>query len=468
MSLFIPMLVLGLVTSVHCVAMCGPLVLTYAVKGEVDGPWYRRMTPNAAYQAAKILSYMTVGLVLGFVGSAFNLAGIRGYVMLGAAVFMILLGLSMTGWFPGLRILTPKPPKFLIKALMKLRKRANAEADAGDSTLMTPIMFGLITGLMPCAPLINAQLVAAASGSAITGAIGMFAFGLGTAPLMFAFGTASGLLTAKVKDRMMTVLAVVVIVFGAVMLNRGLMLLGSPLTFNTVKTAVLGTPATTPQAPTTGATASDGVTEVKLAIQNTQFVPATLQIPADKPVRLVVDRQEANACSDQIVFPQLGVSADLAPNATTVVNLPATKSGTFTMTCGMGMMSGQLVVGAAAASTGAAESATGISPIAIALMLALAGVAAYGFAKGRKRPAPACPAPAQASAATATAHAKGGKGSDASKGQTVSRKPSSTTEAGVAGEAPRILGLGPAELIIVGIAVLAAVLVGLAAGGMLG
>ncbi len=104
MSLFIPMLVLGLVTSVHCVAMCGPLVLTYAVKGEVDGPWYRRMTPNAAYQGAKILSYMTVGLVLGLVGSAFNLAGIRGYVMVGAAVFMILLGLSMTGLFPGLRI----------------------------------------------------------------------------------------------------------------------------------------------------------------------------------------------------------------------------------------------------------------------------------------------------------------------------------------------------------------------------
>ncbi len=231
---------------------------------------------------------------------------------------------------------------------MKLRKRANAEADAGDSSLMTPIMFGLITGLMPCAPLMNAQLVAAASGSAITGAIGMFAFGLGTAPLMFAFGTASGLLTAKVKDRMMTVLAVVVIVFGAVMLNRGLMLLGSPLTFNTVKTAVLGTPATAPQAPAATTTAADGVTEVKLTIQNTQFVPSTLQIPADKPVRLVVDRQEANACSDQIVFPQLGVSADLAPNATTVVNLPASKSGTFTMTCGMGMMSGQLVVGGAA------------------------------------------------------------------------------------------------------------------------
>ena len=436
MSLFLPMLVLGLVTSVHCVAMCGPLVVTYAVKGEADGPWYRKMTPNAAYQGAKILSYMTVGLVLGLVGSAFNLAGIRGWVMVGAAIFMVLLGLSMTGWFPGLRVFSPKPPKFLMRALMKLRKRANAEADAGEGSLATPIMFGLITGLMPCAPLMNAQLVAAASGSAITGAIGMLAFGLGTAPLMFAFGTASGLLTAKVKDRMMTVLAVVVIVFGAVMLNRGLMLLGSPLTFNTVKTAVLGTPATAPQSPAVTTTAADGVTEVALTIRNTQFVPATLQIPADKPVRLVVDRQEANACSDQIVFPQLGVSADLAPNAKTVVNLPASQSGSFTMTCGMGMMSGQLVVGTGAATGSSAARSTVVSPLTVMLVLALGGLAAFGFARSRRA----------RNGATTTRSAPAG---------------SATGEAGV-------LGLSPAELIVIGFAVVAAVLVGLAAGGMLG
>ena len=468
MSLFVPMLVLGLVTSVHCVAMCGPLVLTYAVKGETDGPWHRRLTPNAAYQGAKILSYMTVGLVLGLIGSAFNLAGIRGYVMLFAAVFMILLGLNMTGLVPWFRYLTPRPPRFLMKALTKLRKRSNAESDAGTSSLATPIMFGLITGLMPCAPLMNAQLIAAASGSAITGALAMLAFGLGTAPLMFAFGTASGLVTAKVKDRMMTVLAVVVIVFGVVMLNRGLMLLGSPVTFNTVKTAVLGTPATTGQPSATAATASNGVTEVKLTIQNTQFVPSTLQIPADKPVRLVVDRREANACSDQIVFPQLGVSADLAPNATTVVNLPATKSGTFTMTCGMGMMSGQLVVGAAGAASHSAAPAGGVSPVAIALILALGGIAAYSVARGRKRPRPASSAPAAAS------KSGGGRGAHAQKSSSSSGRAKATTRAKIASggdaatQSPGILGLSLVEVIIIGIAVLAAVLAGLAAGGMLG
>ncbi|MHB8707067.1 MAG: urease accessory protein UreH domain-containing protein, partial [Coriobacteriia bacterium] len=44
----------GLVTSIHCVAMCGPLVLTYAVKGSEQGSFAKRMLPHLAYQSAKI------------------------------------------------------------------------------------------------------------------------------------------------------------------------------------------------------------------------------------------------------------------------------------------------------------------------------------------------------------------------------------------------------------------------------
>ena len=76
-ALFISMFTLGLVTSVHCVSMCGPMVVTYAVKGEEDGPWFRKIVPNVAYQIAKITSYVLVGLVLGAIGGAFDLDGVR-------------------------------------------------------------------------------------------------------------------------------------------------------------------------------------------------------------------------------------------------------------------------------------------------------------------------------------------------------------------------------------------------------
>jgi sulfite exporter TauE/SafE len=354
-AFIIPMFMLGLGTSLHCVSMCGPLVLTYAVKGEEDGPWYRKLTPNLAYQGAKVVSYMLVGLLLGAIGGFFNLDALRPYVYYVAGVFMIVLGLGMTGKVAWAARLTPAPPKALITVLSKMRRKSVSDAKEGHSSLATPITFGLMTGLLPCGPLMAAQVAAAASGSAISGSLGMAAFALGTAPLMVAFGTAGSLIPRVWKSRMMTVLAVGVIVFGAVFINRGLVATGAPFTFTTVKSAVLGTGA--PAAAAAYTKGADGVVEIPLVIENTKFVPDVVRIPADTPVRLVVDRREDVACSAQIFMPQLNILKDLAPNGVTNVDIPATKAGTYTLTCGMSMMTGQLIVGDSAGKGGGSMAA---------------------------------------------------------------------------------------------------------------
>lgn len=432
MELFIPMLVLGLVTSLHCVSMCGPMVVTYALKGSDDSSVAGKLVPNVAYQLAKIASYMMVGLALGAVGSMFDLGAVRPYVMVAAGGFMIVLALGMTGRFPWAARLTPRPPRFLIKAFTRVRRRAADDAATGRSSLATPVTFGLLTGLMPCAPLIAAQLQAAASGSPLTGALGMMAFGIGTAPLMLGFGTASSLLPARLKERAMVALAVVVLAFGFVYLNRGAMLLGSPVTAQSVRQAVFEGPA---EEPIGGfAEAADGVVEVPLTIANVRFEPSTLVIPADRPVRLVVDRQEANACSDQLAIPQLGVLVDLVPFATTVVELPAAREGSYTLTCGMGMMAGRIVAGGV---TGAgASEGSGILPmlvIALAATLTSLGVVLY-----RQRPASAN--------SRSTSHPQSGE---------------ATAFAG-------FLGFDGRELLVIACAVVAAVVAGLALGGVFG
>lgn len=345
-TVLISMFFVGLATSVHCVSMCGPMVVTYAVKSEDGDRLRKKALPNLAYQSAKLLSYVLVGLALGAIGSAFNLDGIRPWIMAAAGAFMIVLGLGMTGKVPWAARLTPRPPRALVIALSKLRRKASNDAQAGESSLATPLAFGLLTGLMPCAPLQAAELAAASSGGILAGGLVMLAFGLGTAPLLFAFGTASSMVPPRFKQRMTFVLAFVVIGLGLVFLNRTAMLVGFPVNSNTIQAAVLGTPAVSSASNFT--TGADGVVEVPLTINNTQYEPAALSIPADKPVRIVVTRNEDVACSDRIVFPQLGVSKSLVANGITKVDLPATKAGNYTMTCGMGMMSGQLVVGAAA------------------------------------------------------------------------------------------------------------------------
>lgn len=344
MNLFLPMLGVGLVTSIHCVAMCGPLVLTYAVKGAEEGLLVKRMLPHVAYQSAKILSYMLVGFILGSIGSVLDLGGLRGWVTVFAGAFMVFLGLQMTGNIPALNRFSIRPPKAFAKAIGSLRNKAAADEAAGHVSIATPITFGLLTGLMPCGPLITAQVAAAGTGAPVTGALAMLGFGLGTAPLMLGFGAVSGMLSVTVKRRMMVVAALVVAVLGVVMLNRGLNLVGSPVTAQTIEHGIVSAPAPD-AAGARYATGTDGVVEIPLVIENTRFVPAVVNIPADRPVRLIVERREANACSDQIALPQLGVLKDLAPNATTVVDLPAAKAGRYTLTCGMGMMDGLLQVG---------------------------------------------------------------------------------------------------------------------------
>jgi sulfite exporter TauE/SafE len=431
-NLFFPMLGVGIVTSVHCVAMCGSMVLTYAVKGDAEGPLLKRMLPHFAYHSAKLLSYVVVGLLLGAIGSAFNLGGVRGWVSVAAGSFMVLLGLQMTGKVPALRSLALKPPKFLLSALQKTRRRANDDAAAGKASLTTPVVFGLLTGLMPCGPLQGAQLAAAATGSPVNGAIAMLGFGLGTMPLMLGFGAVSGMLGAKFKKRMMVAAAVLVMVLGLVMLDRGAMLVGSPVTSQSIRQAVLGAPkAATPAADAAFTTGADGVVEVPLVIENVQFQPATLAIPAGKPVRLIVDRREDNACSAQLAVPQLGILADLKDNGTTVVDLPASKSGSYTLTCGMGMMAGTLSVGGGAASS---ASATGplASPLTVLLFGAVAVSGGAWLVARRRR--------------QTREHAPARKGAPAPARSAV-------------------LGMEPAELLLATAAVAAAVFAGLGLGG---
>ncbi len=463
LSIVWSMFAVGLVTSIHCVFMCGGLVLTYAVKGTEGGPWYRRLIPHLAYQGAKILSYATVALLLGglvaLLGSAVDITPFRNWLQVVAGVYMVLLGIGMTGKVKVLRYLTPRPPKFLINALSKNRKKANTDATEGHASLVTPITFGLLTGLMPCAPLIAAQTSAMSLGSPLLGVAAMVAFGLGTMPLMLAFGFASSLLSRGFQAKMQVVAAVAVVIFGFVILNRGLMVVGSPVTFDSIRTAVIGGPA--PAAtPSQYAKGADGVVEIPMTIQNATFTPQNLSIPANTPVRIIVDRKEANSCSAQLSIPKAGVLANLADNAITKVDVPAMPAGSYTLTCGMGMISGSI-------SVGGGSGGSGPSPLVLpGLLIALigGGYAAYTFRVGRR--GESTPVPSRRGSGGSTGRgATGGSGAGNSApaprgGRTPVRRP----EPEPAGFFAR-LGFRPAEMVIGGGVVVIATIVGLASGG---
>lgn len=327
--------------------MCGPLVITYAVSSERSDSLGARVWPNVAYHSARTLSYVVIGVILGAIGSALDLRGLRPWILVAAGVFMIVLGLGMTGHVPWAARLMPRPPRFLVDVLGRLRRRAKTESAGEGFDIATPVTFGLLTGLLPCAPMQGAQILAATSGSPLAGGLSMLFFALGTMPLMFAFGTTATLIPVDWRRRLNLILAAVVMLFGLAYLDRSAVLLGSPVTVESVTAQLSGASS---RAEAAGLhLGADGVPEVRLEILHDTYIPSTVATPANRPVRLLVKRQKGDCahdgmCAARILIKRLGVDATLTPLATTAVTLPPAQAGTYTMSSPCGMITGQIVV----------------------------------------------------------------------------------------------------------------------------
>lgn len=326
--------VTGLITSLHCIAMCGNFILTFAVTGEQKA--VSRLSaalPHIYYSAAKLVSYGSIGLLAGFLGSFLNLGRFKGVVSIVGGLFMVLMALNMLNVHPSLRVFSMKMPAFMSRRVFKSANSANQFA---------PMFFGLMNGLMPCGPLQAMIIYAAGSGSPVAGAGTMLAFGLGTVPLMMSYGTFASFLAKKFKHQVTLVSALIIIILGLVVLNRGLVLSGFKYNFkyaqDTAITLLVGEPK--------GSSAKvndQGVQEVKIDIQG-GYVPNILTVEPGKKVRLTVNRPTGDACSDSIVFPQYGVDTKLKPFGTTVIEFTPDAAGVFPFTCGMGMYQGTLRV----------------------------------------------------------------------------------------------------------------------------
>ena len=183
---------------------------------------------------------------------------------------------------------------------------------------------------MPCGPLQAMQLFALATGSPIQGALSMLVFSLGTVPLMFAVGALSSILSKKFAGKMMAVGAVLVMLMGVTMLNRGLSLSGVTL--------FSGRP--------TGAVVSvmvDDVQVVRTTLERREYTPISVQVGV--PVVWTIDVPDGNltGCNNPIMIPEWGVEVTLSVGENLVEFTPS-EVGTFQYMCWMGMISGNIFV----------------------------------------------------------------------------------------------------------------------------
>ena len=206
--------VIGLMTSVHCIAMCGGINVSQCLS---ENKKFSGLYP-VMYNLGRVVSYTVIGFVLGFAGMLFGTGGnlgvssiIQGLIKSFAGIYMVIMGVNMLGFVPQIKRLIFHLPNFIGKFRVK-----NSQ----------PFVVGLLNGFMPCGPLQSIQLVALATGNPFTGGLSMFAFSLGTVPLMLGLGSLVSVLGKRFTEKMMTGGAVLVTVMGLAMVSQGASLTG--------------------------------------------------------------------------------------------------------------------------------------------------------------------------------------------------------------------------------------------------
>ncbi len=317
--------VIGLLTSLHCITMCGGIVLSQGIakkEGEAeDAPvltpaqFASRFRPSLLYNGGRVVSYTLIGGFVGALGSLFRLStALKGFIPVLAGLFMFFLGLRMLGiipWISRLKLRIPGVKSEVISAAARRRG---------------PFVVGLLNGLMPCGPLQTMQVYALGTGSFLAGAFSMFLFSLGTVPLLLGFGAISSLLSAKFNRRMLKASSVLVMVLGFVMFSRGLTLFGVAM------------PRIKPDYTVTLATVSGKVQEVKTVLQKDKYPPFIVQ--SGIPVRWIISAkaEDLNSCNNPLLVPQYGIRKQLVPGDN-VIQFTPYREGTFAYTCWMGMIS---------------------------------------------------------------------------------------------------------------------------------
>lgn len=324
-------LMLGLLTGFHCVGMCGGFVLSYTADDARLGQ--SSYLSHGLYGAGKTLSYTLIGATFGLLGAIITFTPLlRGFAAVSAGIFLIIFGLNMLNVFPALRRIRFKLPASVARFVGQHSRSRNR-----------PFVIGLLNGLMiACGPLQAMYVMAAGTGSAIEGAKMLFTFGIGTLPVLLSFGFLTSLISGALTHQLLRASGAILIILGAVMINRGLILTGAGYDLQSALTSVsnkLGL-AETPH-PTSPV--ADNVQTITMDVVKSGFEPNQFVLRRGIPVKWVIEGKEVTECNRRIVVPRLGLEFDVKEGMQTVEFTP-NETGVFPWSCWMGMLHGQFEV----------------------------------------------------------------------------------------------------------------------------
>lgn len=210
MSYIAPAIFLGFAGSLHCVIMCGPLLLALPLDAETKKKVWRQML---VYHSGRILAYAALGGLFGLLGKGLAVAGFQQGLSIAAGVFM--LGMAVMAWrFE--RLVTALPGFGFVAR--KVKKGMSQLLRRPDGLFM----MGLLNGLLPCGMVYAALAGAIATMDAAGGSLFMVLFGIGTLPFLLTINVLGRSLGSGFRRFMRMAQPVLLLTAGLLLLQRGL------------------------------------------------------------------------------------------------------------------------------------------------------------------------------------------------------------------------------------------------------
>lgn len=225
-------LILGLISSLHCVGMCGPIAMMLPVDHQND---VKKITQIITYHLGRLTAYSIIGLIFGLLGRGFFLAGMQQKMSIFIGIAMILIVL-----IPEKIVARYNFSKPVYKVISKVKSALGSQFKKKSYKSLFTI--GLLNGFLPCGMVYVALFGAAAMQSAGFGVLYMLLYGLGTIPLMTLVVYINSLIKLPFRNKIQKAIPYAAIIIGVLFILRGLGL-GIPyLSPSTMNLFVQGTP----------------------------------------------------------------------------------------------------------------------------------------------------------------------------------------------------------------------------------
>lgn len=225
---FFPLIV-GLLGGLHCLGMCGPLVLAYSInlqKSQTPSPdlshgfqWRSNFSHHLAFHTGRLITYGTLGALAAGLFHAADLGRIffnfRNGMTLFGGTLLLLIGLFLLKLLP--------LPSFLSTVSICQGSLCGRIMPPlfSSRTISSKIALGLCTGLLPCCLSWAMLVTSAATESAVKGFYTMVLFGIGTVPALFTVGVSASFISLRMRFMGEKMAALSVITMAIVLILRG-------------------------------------------------------------------------------------------------------------------------------------------------------------------------------------------------------------------------------------------------------